>query len=144
MPLSGLPRPLLASLYVRSRANSGAVRLKEADQLMGIALAPALQELGFPVLSIANAGRVRDERDNMERSWTTLAWFATRERPYEAFDCRYIGRKCSQRRGCSQEGAVKKGNLCNDLASVAPERSVHRAAAVGQSCGQNGKIPAPL
>jgi hypothetical protein len=95
MPLSGLPRPLLASLYVRSRANSGAVRLKEADQLMGIALAPALQELGFPVLSIANAGRVRDERDNMKRSWTTLAWFATRERPYEAFDCRCIGRKCS-------------------------------------------------
>ncbi len=86
----------------------------------------------------------RDERDNMKRSWTTLAWFATRERPYEAFDCRYIGRNCRQRLGCSQEGAVKKGNLCNDLTSVAPERSVHRAAAVGQSCGQNGKIPAPL
>jgi hypothetical protein len=56
MPLSGLPRPLLASLYVRSRANSGAVRLKEADQLMGIALAPALQELGFPVLSLRMPG----------------------------------------------------------------------------------------
>lgn len=85
-----------------------------------------------------------EEQGNMERSRTSTSLVRSRERPYEVFDCRYIGRNCRQRLGCSQEGAVKKGNLCNDLTSVVPERSVHRAAAVGQSCGQNGKIPAPL
>ena len=85
-----------------------------------------------------------EEHGNMERSRTGTSLVRSHERPYEVFDCRYIGRNCRQRLGCSQEGAVKKGNLCNDLTSVVPERSVHRAAAVGQSCGQNGKIPAPL